>query len=287
MIQGPQSLTFCRCRGRFYTDLKSSRNVDIQLYSRTMKNRYWIILFFALFAQQTMAQVNVRDSITAAWMFSFNLSGHLVSGDAGDQYANALGLGMDIEKRTRTNWLFGVDGTYMFGSEVNNVFDIFGHLATEQGFILGLNGQYATVEFLYRGFNVGGHVGKLFNIMGPNPNSGLLVKLGAGYVQNKIFIRAPGTDIPQIQGEYAKGYDRLHEGLAIKQYVGYMHSGNSRTVNFQVGFEFMQGFTKNVRGFNYDTGMPDNAQKLDLYFGIKASWVLPIYDKNQQKFYYY
>ena len=166
-------------------------------------------------------------------------------------------------------------------------FDIFGQLATEQGFLLGLNGQYAPVEFLYRGFQIGGHVGKLVNWIGPNPNSGVLFKLGGGYVQNRILIRAPNTEIPQIQGEYGKGYDRLHEGFALKQYIGYMHSSNSRTVNFQVGFEFMQGFTKSVRGFNYDTEMPDLDSKLDLYFGFKASWFLPIYDKNQQKFFYY
>lgn len=252
-----------------------------------MKKGFGILLFASMIGTLCQAQVNVRDSATAAWMFTFNLSGHFFSGDAGTQYGNALGLGMDIDKKTRNNWLFGVDGTYMFGSDVKNPIDIFGDLATEQGFILGLNGQYAPVEFLYRGFNIGGHIGKIFNWIGPNPNSGVLIRLGGAYVQHKILIRAPNTEIPQVQGEYGKGYDRLHDGFALKQYFGYLHAGSNRTVNFQVGFEFMQGFTKSVRGFNFDTGLPDTANKTDLYFGIKASWFLPIYDKNQQKFYYY
>jgi hypothetical protein len=39
----------------------------------------------------------------------------------------------------------------------------------------------------------------------------------------------------------------------------------------------MQGFTKSSRGFNYDTGLKDNARRLDLINGIQVSWVLPFY----------
>ena len=247
-----------------------------------------VVLFsFVIFTTSMFAQMTVQDSIMSSWMFSFNLSGHLSAGDLADRYGNSLGLGMDIDRKTQKNWLFGVEGTYFFGNDVNNLYNIFGGLATSQGLLIGLNGEMAGVEFFQRGFYTGAHIGKIFTFLGHNANSGLLIKLGGGYVLNKIHIRAPGVQVPQIQGEYAKGYDRLHDGFALNQYIGYMYSGKSRTVNFKIGFEFIEGFTKNVRQYNYDTRLPDTQSKLDLYLGLKLTWFLPIYDKNQQKFYYY
>lgn len=252
----------------------------------SMKSFFASILLLSILST-AQAQINVRDSVVSSWMFSFKLGGNLASGDLADRYGNSLGLGLDFDKKTGGNWLFGVDGTYFFGNNVKNLYPIFKDLITEQGLFIGLNGQLAGVEFFQRGFYTGAHFGKIFPILGPNPNSGLMIKLGVGFTMNKIHVRAPNVLAPQIQGEYQKGYDRLHSGLALRQQINYMNSGNKRTINFIVGFEFIEGFTSNKRQFNYDTRMADLAKKLDVYIGAHFTWFLPIYDKNQQKFFYY
>lgn len=242
---------------------------------------------FLMISMGVTAQVNVRDSAAAAWHFKFNGSGYASGGDLADRYGLNFGIGMDISYKTRKNWLFGLTGTFMFGNSVKNTLDIFGSQTTTQGYFIGLNGEYATVEFLQRGFYTGGYFGKILPVLNHNPNSGLFFTVGAGYIQNKIYIRNPSGTYPQFNGEYGKGYDQLHSGFATLQNIGYLHSGNRRTINFAIAFEFMQGFTKNERGYNWGLKAPDTASKLDLYFGLKLSWFLPIYDQNQQKFYYY
>jgi len=49
----------------------------------------------------------------------------------------------------------------------------------------------------------------------------------------------------------------------------------------------MEGFTKSVRAVNFDTGMSDNSRRLDIMFGLEATWYLPIknFDGKQEVFY--
>ncbi len=273
----------------FFTELEKEQKRGLNLVERIIfaqMKRLLASLFFILAFSTLRAQVNVRDSLVSSWMISIKLSGNLAAADLADRYGNAFGLGLEVSKKTRTNWLFGVDGTYFFGQEVKNLYPIFKDLITEQGNFIGLNGELAGVEFFSRGYYTGGHVGKIFPIIGPNPNSGLLVKLGAGYMQNWIYMRMPNVQVPQIQGEYQKGYDRMHGGFALRQQINYMHSSSKRTVNFIIGFEFIEGFTHSLRQFNYDTNLPDLDQKLDAYLGLHFTWFLPVYAKNEQKFFY-
>ena len=212
---------------------------------------------------------------------------YVPGGDLAERFGGFYGVGGSIGKKTVGNWLWGVEGTYYFGAAVQNTLGIFGDQTTAQGYFIGVNGEYATIEFLHRGFYTGGYFGKILPVLNHNPSSGLFFKIGGGIVQNQIYVRNPGGSYLQYKGEYGKGYDRLHNGFALNEQIGYLNSGNTRTINFVIALEFMQGFTKNRREFNWDTRQADLAQKLDLYFGLKISWFLPIYDKNQQKFYYY
>jgi len=268
----------------FQEDNASKKDLEDVIFA-LMKHVFLMLLFIS-FSFGAKAQVNVRDSLVSAWMIGVKLSGYVPAGDLADRYENSYGLGLEVGKRTRSNWIFGVDGTYFFGNNVKNLYDIFDEIITSQGSFIGLNGELAGVEFFQRGFYTGVHVGKVFPIIGPNPNSGLMVKLGAGYMQNWIYMRMPNVQVPQIEGEYRKGYDRMHSGFALRQQVNYMNSSSKKTVNFIVGFEFIEGFTKSDRGYNYDTNMPDLGQKLDLYLGLHFTWFLPIYSKNEQKFFY-
>ncbi|MBK7604400.1 MAG: hypothetical protein IPI15_12580 [Saprospiraceae bacterium] len=69
----------------------------------------------------------------------------------------------------------------------------------------------------------------------------------------------------------------MSNGLMTQQYIGYQYLSDNRRINFSIGLLFQQGFTKSVRGYNYDSMMPDVAKRFDMLNGIQASWILPFY----------
>ena len=253
-----------------------------------MKTRVFSVLFLLLVTCFSgKSQINVRDSAVEGYIFNFGLGAYVPSGDISERFGSNMSLGIDAFYKTKSNWLIGPSFNYLFGSTVKNEDEIFKELLTADGNFIGGNGDYASVRVLERGFSLSGKFGKIIPVFGPNPNSGLLIQFGAGYLQHKIYIEDLGDAVPQLNDEYTKGYDHLHGGLALVQNIVFYHSDNKRVTNFTIGFEFMQAFTKNLRQYNYSTRSYDLEDKLDLFYGIKATWFLPIYNKNVQKFYYY
>ena len=105
-----------------------------------------------------------------------------------------------------------------------------------------------------------------------------MLQAGVGYIQHKIRIEIPGEDVFQLQAGYKQGYDKLHSGLALQQFIGWHYMQyNQHYVNFNVGLELIEGFTKNRRGYNYDTQSYDNSKKLDIFAGLKFTWFIPRY----------
>jgi hypothetical protein len=94
------------------------------------------------------------------------------------------------------------------------------------------------------------------------------------------------TTIPQLEGEYLKGYDRLTNGLAANQFLGYFNMSNSRVVNFYIGIEAIEGWTQGRRTINFDTGMVDNEARFDMLMGLRFGWVLHLYERAANEFYY-
>ena len=72
----------------------------------------------------------------------------------------------------------------------------------------------------------------------------------------------------------------------FRQFIGYMHSGNDRRVNFILGLDLLQAFTENYRGHQYDTGLSEEGSRLDLLYGFRFIWFLPIYSKGSETYYY-
>lgn len=252
-----------------------------------MKHNFLLLGFLLFATNYVLAQINVRDSATQALHLYVGGSAYATGADLNTRYGMLFSADASLGFKTKKNWLFGTNFSYFFSNNVKNTFGIYGSQLTEQGYFIGNNGAYATIEFFMRGYYLGGYIGKILPLLNHNPSSGLFVNVGGGFVQSKIFVRNPEGSYPQYQGEYGKGYDRLHNGFALTQQIGYLHSGNRRMVNYALSLVAMQGFTKNVREYNWDTRMPDTAPKTDLYFGLKLQWFLPIYSKNAQKFYYY
>lgn len=240
-----------------------------------------------LLATSTFAQVNVRDSTVQGWLFHATANYHLKGGDFAEYLNPSYGIGGDLQYKWKSNFILSVGGRYNFGDGVKDPLTTFGDIFTAQGEILTSGGEYAYISFSERGWNATLDVGYIVNSLGHNANSGLLITAGAGWNAHWIQVRNQSENTPQLQDEYLKGYDRFTQGVLTRQFLGYQFSGNNEMINFTAGFEFMQGFNHNVREFNYATRSYDTGAKLDLYYGLRVSWFLPIYNQNAQKYYYY
>jgi hypothetical protein len=195
---------------------------------------------------------------------------------------SALCIHTDVKFKSKI--LFGLGGKFLFGNKIKE--NVLSLLYTSDGQIIDQNGNYAIVLTQQRGFTVDAYAGYLLTKFGPNLNSGILFTAGAGFMQHKIRIEHKLNPIPALEGDYIKGYDRLTNGVMLHQFIGYQYLSNKRLVNFFVGIDLMQGFTMNRRSYNFDTMETDNTKRIDLLFGLRAGWILPLYARAPKEFYY-
>ncbi|MFM7016968.1 MAG: hypothetical protein ACKOX3_11645 [Bacteroidota bacterium] len=232
------------------------------------------------------AQSSVKDSIIKCVLVSPNVSFQIPGGDLAKRFGNNSTVGVSVGIKTAHNWLFSLEGNFLFGSKIKET-TIFSGLTVDGGYIVGSDGLYADIRVYERGYTAFGNVGKIFPYKGPNPNCGILVQAGVGFLQHKIRIEDKKKTVPALRGDYLSGYDRLTNGIAAKQFVGYQYLGNKRLVNFFGGFEFIEGFTSGKRTYNFSSGIADNSKRFDLFMGIKVGWVMPFYKQAPEKFYTY
>jgi hypothetical protein len=78
----------------------------------------------------------------------------------------------------------------------------------------------------------------------------------------------------------------LTNGLSFSQFLGYLNLSENRLLNYYIGFQFYEAFTHSVRKLNYDTGVQDTKQRLDVLSGMRLGWILPLYKKKPNDYYY-
>jgi hypothetical protein len=246
--------------------------------------RYFSVLFLFV-ALRGFSQVNISDSVIATSLIQATYSYQIPSADLKDRFVSDNAVGMGYLYKTKKNWIFGADGFFMFRDTIKET-GILDSISTIDGNIIDGNGIYAEVQLYERGFHMGAKVGKLFPLWGPNPNSGLMVLGGVGLLQHKIRIENRNNTAPQVSKEYRKGYDRLTNGLALSQFIGYMYLGNSKLVSFYAGVELVEAWTQNRRSYNFDLMGPDNTKRFDMLYTFKVGWIIPLYKRSPNAFYY-
>ncbi len=238
--------------------------------------------------QQAMAQEADEEGgkILPATLVDLNLGLHFPAFDMAKRYGLNGGAGLGLAYKTANNWIIGAEGNFYFGRSIRDSL-ILQNLVTDSGVIVGEDGLEAGLFVQERGFQVSAKLGKVFPIDPINkPNSGWLVLFSVGYLQHKLRLEDQFNSVPQTQGEYSKGYDRLTGGLALRQFFGYLNLAENRRINYYVGLELTEGFTRSMRDFNFDTGMADTANRLDMLIALKLGWILPLYGKTDGERYY-
>lgn len=252
-----------------------------------MKKILSTLLLIMLVISPAFSQVNIKDSAIFTPLIYATYSYMFPGGDLAERFGGTSSIGGGIIFKTRSNWLLGAEGNFMFGGTVKGQDSLLTGISTPEGFIIDANGYYADVLFYERGYNIFGKIGKVIPILSPNPNCGITVLVGGGFLQNKIRIHNPGNTAPQIYGDYRKGYDRLNNGFAVTGSIGYMYLGNTRLLNFYAGFEFTQAWTKSKRDRDFDTGKQDTKKYSSQWYGIKVCWMIPLYKRTPREFYRY
>ncbi len=208
-------------------------------------------------------------------------------GDLAERFGTNYTVGVGAGLKTRTNWIVDGHFHFMFGGDVKNTPELLSPILNDRGSLFNQTGNYGQLNVNQRGLYGLAQLSYVFNEWGGlNANSGPVLSLGLGYMYHWISYDNVGNDSPQILEEYAKGYDHLRAGILLKQSVGYLFLSSRRRMNFQLSFEVMQAFTQNLRGYNYATGQNDQSTNLDLIYGIRFNWYLPIYQKGPDQFYY-
>lgn len=236
----------------------------------------FLLSFFIVRAQ--------KDTGLFVPMVSLHLGGQLPGGDLADRFGANLNVGASFLIKSKKNWLVGMEGNYMYGRNVKE--DVLSQLKTASGNVIDNEGYPADLRVTERGLGIHLVAGKVLNIWAPNKNSGLMFMVGCGYLQHKINLFDYQKKIAAVKGDLKYGYDRLSNGISTSQFLGYMYLGQNQMINFYFGFEFYQGFTQSVRKLNYDTGLPDTKKRLDLLYGFRFGWILPLYKKKPNEFYY-
>ena len=246
---------------------------------------FLLVLACFVVGRNVSAQKSVRDSSISMTMIGAIVGVQSPGGDLSDRFGTNFNIGGTFQYKTRTNFLFGVDGYFLFGPDVKDE-GLLRYFLNSSGAITGLDGQFANILLYERGMKFDLKAGRIFPVIGPNPNSGITLTLGAGWIQHKIRIDNKSEAIPALSGDYLKGYDRLTGGFALTGFAGYTNFGNKRLVNFFLGVEVTRGFTHNLRRFNFDTREQDDRLRNDLFFGIRGGWLFPLYRRSPRAYYY-
>ena len=265
--------------------------------------RKTILLFlcFLFLSHQLIAQENEKEEIVQCPIIGFSLGYTFPKGDFGKNFDPFMQAGANFLFKTKKNWVFGVEGNFISGND--NLKDdarkeILKDLYTSSGFIMGTNkivnniDQYtvdAGITAHNRGFNTLLRAGKIIPLSKKNPNSGIFLMGGVGITQGQIIYKTNIDEATQLMGDYARGYDRKNRGFQLTEFVGYWFMSNSsRYLNFYIGLECGQSWSKSVRKYQFDLDSrgKDSQTYTDRAYTLKMGWMFPIGSKKATDFYF-
>jgi hypothetical protein len=240
-----------------------------------------------LLALNVKAQLRVSDTTVSTFMFKASYALQIPGGDHTAYFGMNSTIGAGVAYKTDKNWLHTVNGHFIFGDKVNNRSELLKMITTSTGELIDGDGTFASIALFQRGYHFNYQAGKIFNVFAPNPNSGILLQAGAGYLAHYIVIESQFGTAPQIDGDYAKGYDKMRGGFALSGEAGYMLMSNSRVLNFSLSIEYVHAFTRSMRDYSFDTMLKDDNNYTDSYLGFRLSWMIPTYRRAPDKYYYF
>jgi len=243
-----------------------------------------IHFFVLIILSSTGLGQGVKDSSIFCTQVGLSYAAQLPEGDLKSRFGWNSNIGLNVDFKLASNWIIGVNSQFFFGDRIKDT-SMLEDMLTSDGNIINQNGAYSNVLAFERGWIFTGTCGKLFPIIGPNPNSGILFKLGIGFMQQKVRIDSEQDLVPQFTGEYKKLYDRYTNGVVITQFLGYSHMSSNRLSNFFGGIEVSEGFTRGRRDRQAGGETVLNDKRTDILMGVRIGWIVPIRKRAPRDFY--
>jgi hypothetical protein len=198
-----------------------------------------------------------------------------------DRFGFSNDIGMNVTLKTRNNWMIGIEGGYLFGSEtkgytVDSISTSLRSHILQEPTADGTNTGYIIPAL--SGFIAQLRLSKVIPFTRYNKESGLMLSLAAGFMQHKILINVNPRFYPQFNDVYLSGYDRLCNGAMTSAMLGYFYMSRNHKLSFYIAAEYNIGFTQNRRGWNFDEGGPPrDGTRIDMLGGIRLGWNIPVY----------
>jgi hypothetical protein len=250
---------------------------------KTFYTVLFIVLIYNLNPKSALAQVDDKK-VQFPYLYA-TYSFILPGGDLASEYGFASDIGVGVGIKTSNNWMLSAEGTYLFGSEVKQN-PLEGLLNTDLQ-ITNMYGELGQISIRLAGFQAKVNLGKIFPLDRSNQNSGIFIRGSLGLLQHQIYIETNGNNVPQVNGDYRKGYDRLCNGLLISEFAGWQNFDDNGAFHFFVGFEFSQAFTENRRSWDFATNQKIAEQRLDLVYALKLGWYIPFRQRQSTQYFYY
>jgi|GEM_PF-3434287 len=190
----------------------------------------------------------------AALIFSTRYGGQLPGGDFQHRFGSSLRTSLFASYQgIRQKGVWGARSFFQFGGSVKE--NVLSQILTPDGYLIGNDKSPAAVALRQRAWFLG--IGRGFRF----PPSNLTWKrlqfdFSAGIFGHKIRIQEDAARfVPQIHGDYKKGYDRLANGPACLMSMAFqLEAGQDR---FLAGFDFLLARTYHRRASQFDTGTRD------------------------------
>ncbi len=226
-------------------------------------------------AQDSAKVSAVGGTLRNSVLFCFNYGRQVPVGVLSKRFGGSNTVGFTTAYKFGNNYQIqsGINAIFSGKVKENGIFDT---MVGSTGYLVDVNGNLAEIKMYERGIIWHLDVGKVIPINKFESNSGILLTAGVGFMQHYIKYTFQRTVLPQLEGEYAKGYDRLTNGLMLRGFAGYQRIDPKAMLNFVAGIEILNGFTKNRRSFNFDTRTADNTSRNDLMLGLKVGVMISI-----------
>ena len=217
---------------------------------------------------------------------SVNHTFQIPAGDLAKRFGSNSNISLTASYKTHNDLIFEINGGVLFGPTVKED-NLFNAINGDNGTLISQNGEIPTIRLFQRGGHIDISSGKYFSLNSEKSESGIVLSIGTGYIYHKIFIETLTTELPQLNEELTKGYDRLSGGLLTKQFIGYLHFSKKTNIRYLIGLECVQAFTRDLRGYNYTTQTYVTENRRDYLFGIKCGFIVPIKQRQKERYYYY
>jgi len=250
-----------------------------------MRIKYLIIILLLFPSLLVKSQEKENDEARAIPFLYPTYAFHVPKGDFADRFGLSSDIGAGFGFKTKSNWEFGIEGNYLFSDKVND--DPLKNISREDGQITNRYGETAIIYFRLNGFHAKATIGKIIPVDQNNRNSGVYLRGSVGMLQHKIFIANDGNNVPQILDDYTQGYDRLCNGVAVSEFVGWKHFSKKNFYHFFGGIEFTQAFTQNRRIWDFETNQKIENQRTDLLYSVRVGVLILLKSRPANEYYYF